>query len=302
MKLIRIPLLIMLLIAHLTLLHSQDSYDNLESRLNFQAEAAKYLQSGRGFSLDKFSIGIKGGVNFSLIIPFSRSSVFSGQTADGYNKDYNFFTQNFGTQMGFILMYDLSRFLKISIQPSSNDYTYKYQNTYNWQGNTILQYESQYTHKMRFFEVPVILGLYMTYQTWQPYFQGGIYYGRVVDATTNISVVETSTNLAGSNQSLNYSTNSNSADLYSKNQFGVLAGAGIAYLIGKTRIGLEANYRLLISNLNTIETRFMNNQVVSGNYDVPDKFKFSNLAITLNVIVPLVCKNSSSRGGAVFCE
>jgi hypothetical protein len=165
-----------------------------------------------------------------------------------------------------------------------------------------LEYETQYAQKLRFIEVPLIFGSYMTYDTWQPYFQGGIYYGRILDATTRISVIETSTNLAGSNQSLTYSTAANSVDLYTKNQYGVLAGAGIAYLAGNTRIGIEANYRLLLSNLNTTESQYMNNQVVSGNYDVPDKFKFSNLAITLNVIVPLVCKNSSSRNGGVFCE
>ena len=282
--------------------YSQDAYIQYEIPTNYRGGNIAFKKQARGFSFDKFSIGIKGGVNFSLIIPYSRNSIFSGQDRDSYNKDYNFFIQNVGMQMGFIVMYDINKIIKLSLQPSSNDYSYKYRNTYAWQGNTNLEYETQYNQKLRFFEVPLILGFYMSYQKWQPYFQGGIYYGKIIDATTVISVVETSTNLAGSNQSLNYSTNSNSRDLYRRNQFGVLAGAGLAYLAGKTRIGLEANYRLLLTNLNTTETQFVNNQVVSGNYDVPDKFKFSNLAITLNVVVPLVCKNSSSRGGAVFCE
>lgn len=302
MKLKHTHLLILFLLFNLQLSFAQDAF--IENKLFdfYEATSAKAFRGGRGFSFDKFSIGIKGGINFSLIIPYHRSSVFTGQPAENLDKNYNFFLENLGTHMGFIIMYDINRFLKLSLQPSSNDYVYKYRNTYNWQGNTNLQYQSDFDHKVRFFEVPLILGLYMTYQTWQPYFQGGVYYGRVLDATTEVSVVETSTNLSGSNSSLDYLTAYNSADLYGKNQFGVLAGAGIAYLAGNTRIGLEANYRLLISNLNTTETQYMNNQVVSGNYDVPDKFKFSNLAITLNVIVPLVCKNSSSRGGAVFCE
>ena len=281
---------------------SQDSFNSFELPADFKAKAPKYARGGGAFSLDKFSIGIKGGINFSLAIPLGRSSIFSGQAPEDYEKEYDLFFKNIGMQMGFIIMYDINRLIKISLQPSSNDYTYKYNNTYIWTGNTNLQYEAEYAQKLRFFEVPLIVGFYMTYQTWQPYFQGGIYYGRVLGANTKISVVETSTNLVGSNQSLNYSTEASTVGLYGKNHFGVMAGAGIAYLAGNTRIGLEANYRLLLTNLNTTESQYSNNQVVSGGYDVPDNFKFSNLAITLNVIVPLVCKNSSSRGGAVFCQ
>jgi len=302
MKLKNTRLLILFLLFNLQLSYAQDSF--IENRFTdiYAVASPKAFRGGRGFSLDKFSIGIKGGINFSLIIPYQRSSVFTGQPAENLDKNYNLFFENLGTHMGFIIMYDINRFLKLSLQPSSNDYVYKYQTVYFWQGNTNIQYQSDFAHKVRMFEVPLILGLYMTYQTFQPYFQGGIYYGKVVDATTKVSVVETSTNVSGTGSSLDYLTAYNSADLYGKNQFGVLAGAGIAYLAGNTRIGLEANYRLLLTNLNTTETQYMNNQVVSGNYDVPDKFKFSNLAITLNIIVPLVCKNSSSRGGAVFCE
>ncbi|NJO88279.1 MAG: PorT family protein [Chloroflexia bacterium] len=301
MKQIKLYLLLVLMGGNFVF--AQDSFVETSNYLEFKSMAPQYARNGRGFSMDNFSVGIKGGINFSLAIPLSRSSVFSGQSPEDYEKDYNFFLQNRGMQMGFILMYDVNRLIKVSLQPSSNDYTYKYSNTYAWTGTTVLQYEAEYAQKLRFFEVPLIVGFYMAnFQTWQPYFQGGIYYGRVLDATTSISIVETSTNLVGQNQSLSYTTLANSKDLYGKNHFGVLAGAGISYLAGSTRIGLEANYRLLLTNLNTTETQFSNNQVVSGGYDVPDKFKFSNLAITLNVIVPLVCKNSSSRGGAVFCQ
>lgn len=307
MKKEKITFLLLVLFISTYLANAQDAFDErvLPKIKKSSSPLTTTFYNGKNvFSIDKFRVGIKGGINFSLIIPLSRSSIFSGQDPATYRKDYNFFLQNRGMQMGFIVMYDITRFMKISLQPSSNDYAYKYITTYQWQGNTNLEHETEYTQKLRFFEVPIILGFYMSgFDKWQPYFQGGIYYGKVLDATTKMSVTETSTNLQGSNQSLNHLSSANSADLYNKNQYGILGGAGISYLAGNTRIGLEANYRLLLSNLNTTETQYMNNQVVSGNYDVPDKFKFSNLAITLNVIVPLVCKNSSSRGnGGVFCE
>jgi len=292
----------LVLVLHSKMAVSQDIYmPELENPVLVQNNL-KTSSSSKIFSLEKFSLGIMGGVNFSLVIPLSRSSIFSGQSAEDFEKDYNFFLENLGMQMGFIFMYDLNKIVKLSLQPSSNDYSYKYSTIYQWTGNTNLQFETLYTQKLRFFELPLIVGFYMTYKKWQPYFQGGIYYGRLINGVSDNSVVETSSNLAGSNQSLSYSTSANSTDLYQKNHYGILAGAGISYLFGKSRIGLEANYRLLLSNLNTTETQYMNNQVVSGNYDVPDKFKFSNLAVSINIIVPLKCDNSSSRGGALFCD
>ncbi len=281
---------------------SQDIFIQESENNDLYISNIELTSSKKIFSLDKLSLGIMGGANFSMVIPLSRSSIFSGQTPDDFKKDYNFFIENLGMQMGFIMMYDINKIIKLSIQPSSNDYSYKYSNAYQWTGNTNLLYETQNTQKLRFFEVPIIVGFYMSYKTWQPYFQGGIYYGRLINGVTDISVVETSSNLAGSSQSLSYSTSANSTDLYQKNHYGILAGAGISYLFGRSKIGIEANYRLLLTNLNTIETQYMNNQVVSGNYDVPDKFKFSNLAFSINILVPLMCSNNTSRAGSLFCQ
>ncbi len=284
---------------------SQDSYERLkliDNDFSYLAQnAAK--KGGQSKFLEKFSLGIKGGVNFSLIIPYEKTTVFSGQAPESYEKNYDMFSNNIGMHMGFILMYDITRIIKVSLQPGLNDYVYKYKNTYEWAGRTNLQYESAFTHRIRFFELPLMVGFYTTYNSFQPYLQAGIYYGRLLGANSKIKVVETSSNLGSSNQELEYETAAYTEGLYSKNHYGALAGAGISYLTGNMRIGLEANYRLLLSDLNTTETQYMNNQIVSGNYDVPDKFKFSNLAITLNLIVSLSSKKQSGGGGAgsVFC-
>ncbi len=283
---------------------SQDSYEKLKLiDDDFSYLAQNAAKKGQSKFLEKFSLGIKGGVNFSLIIPFERAAIFSGQVLESYEKDYDVFAKNTGMQMGFILMYDITQVVKISLQPGLNNYAYKYKTMYEWAGRTNIQYESAFTHRIRFFELPLMVGFYTTYNTFQPYLQAGIYYGRLLGADSQIKVVETSSNLGTSSQELEYETAAYTAGVYSKNHFGALAGAGISYLKGNMRIGLEANYRLLVSALNTTETQYMNNQIVSGGYDVPDKFKFSNLAITLNLIVSLSSKKQNQGGGAgsAFC-
>jgi hypothetical protein len=133
MKQIKLYLLLVLLGGNFVF--AQDSFVETSNYLELKSRAPQYARNGRGFSMDNFSVGIKGGINFSLAIPLSRSSVFSGQSPEDYEKDYNFFLQNMGMQMGFILMYDINRMIKVSVQPSSNDYTYKYSNTYTWDRN-----------------------------------------------------------------------------------------------------------------------------------------------------------------------
>jgi hypothetical protein len=281
---------------------SQNNYARIGQNNESNSFYLKNLGSIKSFSLDKFTFGAFYGVNFSQVIPIERSSIFSNNSNESFEKDYTMFYRNFGTQFGIILNYNLSKIFTIGLYPSLTDYSYRYENIYQWSGNTNLQYQANIMHRLNFFELPLILGIHTTFKKWQPYYQGGIYYGHFKGSNTSFSVVETSPNLAGTNQTISYSTTVNSSDQYVKNQYGLLAGVGIAYVLGGLKIGLEGNLKFLMSNLNTIESRYQNNIVVSGNYDVPDRFKFSNLSINLNITVPLVCKNQSGKNGSLFCE
>ncbi|MCF6240635.1 MAG: PorT family protein, partial [Bacteroidales bacterium] len=166
---------------------AQDVYEKpvselLKNVLEIQKTKAK------GFSFENFTMGIKGGVNFSLVIPTSGNSIFSGSTSE---KDYNPFYQNFGYQMGFILRYSITRDIKISIQPSINEYSYRYSTEYSWTGSTNLNYLLEYQQSMRFFEIPLIAGYYFKAQKWQPYVQGGGYYAMLMNSNSYTDITET---------------------------------------------------------------------------------------------------------------
>ncbi|OQX98153.1 MAG: hypothetical protein B6I20_11405 [Bacteroidetes bacterium 4572_117] len=249
----------------------------------------------KGFSMEKFTMGIKGGVNFSLIIPLEGNSIFSS-TNGNPDKDYSPFYKNFGYQMGFIIRYNITRDIKISIQPSMNDYSFKYSNEYSWQGVTNLNYLAEHHQNLRFFELPLILGFYYKAQKWQPYLQAGAYYARLMNSNSHTSITETS-----DTQSLNYTTTVNSNNIYNKNQYGVIGGGGLRYAAGRTLIGIEANYRVLLSEFSSTASRYGNNQV-TGNYDITDKLLLNNIAITLNITVPLVCSSSENEGPFIFCK
>lgn len=278
-----------------SLLFSQDSFNEVSSE-NLKVEYAVQNATGakKGFSMDNFTMGIKGGVNFSLIIPVSGNSVFSG-SGSNYEKSYNPFYQNIGYQLGFIVRYNISPDIKISIQPSMNDYAFRYRNEYGWQGTTNLTYLVEHHQNMRFFEIPLLVGYYFKAQKWQPYIQGGGYYARLMNSNSYADVTETT-----DTQTLTYSTTVNSNGIYKVNQFGVLAGGGIRYAAGRTMIGFEANYRFLLSKLSSTSSLYGNNQV-TGNYDITDDILFNNIALSINITVPLVC-NEKKNGPYIFCK
>jgi len=201
--------------------------------------------------------------------------------------------------VGFIAMMDLTRNTKISFQPMLANYGYKYKTEYQWQGNTNLHYLTQYHQNIRMYEFPIMVGYYFRAQTWRPYVQGGTYYAFVSSSNTAVSVTEATTSGGGTNSIVEYSSSVSSSSLYQKHHIGVLGGGGIQFLGERIHIGLEANYRFLFTKLNTTESRYSNNQVVSGYNDVADDIRFSNVAITLNMIVPIQSRRKSSLP---FCD
>ncbi len=284
-------LLLLLLVVNSYVVSAQDLYEKpLNELLNNVLEIQKI--KAKGFSFENFTMGIKGGVNFSLVIPTTGNSIFSGSNSE---KDYNPFYQNLGYQMGFILRYSITQAIKISVQPSINDYSYRYSTEYSWTGSTNLNYLLEYKQSMRFFEIPLIVGYYFKAQKWQPYVQGGGYYAMLMNSDSYTDITETL-----DNQILNSSSTVNSNGIYKKNQFGILAGAGIRYAAGRTLIGFEANYRFLLTPLSSTASRYGNNQVI-GNYDISDDVLFNNIAFTVNITVPLVC-NEKKNGPYIFCK
>ena len=289
-------ILIFLSILFSEFIQSQDSFeiDNFSANSESFYSIQKTPSGSKGFSAENISMGIFGGVNFSLVIPTFGNSVFSSNGGN-YSKEYDAFYKNIGYQMGFLVRYNLSREIKISIQPATIEYSFGYQNQYSWQGTTNLSYLVEHNQNMRFFEIPLMIGYFFRAEEWQPYIQAGGYYARLMSSNSYADVTETT-----DFQTLQYSTTVNSNGIYKKNQYGVLVGGGLRYAAGKTMIGVEANYRFLLSKLSSTATRFDNNQTI-GNYDISDELLLNNLAISIIVTVPLVCKDSKN-GPYIFCQ
>ena len=284
-------LLILFLLLNVNLAFSQDYYEQDLNMLISTENTILNIHVQKKSFFNKMTMGIKGGVNFSLVIPLNNNSIFSG--TDNSKKTYNPFYQNIAYQMGFVLRYSFSKAIKLSLQPAINEYAYRYSTEYTWTGTTNLNYLLEYKQSMRFFELPIIVGYYFKADKWQSYVQAGGYYTMLMNSNSHTNITETL-----DNQVLNSSSTVNSNGIYSKNQFGIIAGVGIRYAAGRTMIGFEANYRLLLSKLSSTSSRYANTQVI-GNYNISDDVLFNNIAFTINVSVPLVCDDKN--GPYIFC-
>ena len=76
-------------------------------------------------------------------------------------------------------------------------------------------------------------------------------------------------------------------DRIKKANYGIIGGIGFTYNVGNARIGLEVNYHYGLQNLDNGELKYVDNQLISGTYDVPDDYSLDNLELSLQVIIPL---------------
>jgi hypothetical protein len=249
--------------------------------------------------VERWSFGLKGGVNFSMVFPDEQRDVFSGPSPEDYTKTYLSFVENLGTHLGVVAMFEPIRQVKISTQPMLGNYAYKYNTEYIIPGDTNAHYLLQCHQNLRMFEFPIIAGYYFVNKTWQPYVQGGVYYAYASSTALTAAVTETLT-VNGTDDPISVRNNAiNSTPFHQKHHMGLLGGGGIQYLADKIHFGLELNYRFLITKLRSDENGPSNNPVVPGLDAVADDIWFSNLALTFNVLIPIQSRRESALP---FCD
>ena len=63
--------------------------------------------------------------------------------------------------------------------------------------------------------------------------------------------------------------------------------------MGNARVGLEVNYHYGLQNLDNGSMKYVDNQLVTGAYDVPDDYSMNNISLSIQIIIPLKFITSS---------
>ena len=238
-------------------------------------------------------VGVRGGVNFSSATSQKSYSVFSytKDLANGGNvKNYNTYTLP-GLQFGFSVAYEFLKGLSVNVLPSYASYRFSYDNSYNWHDsedpNKQVTTNYNIETRLQYIELPLTFKYELSKGAFKPYIQAGGYYSFLTDAlkkanTTGIDQA------SGSDSEINVTELSVGInDRTKKANYGIIGGAGFTYNVGNARIGLEINYHYGLQNLDNGEMKYIDNQLISGSYDVSDDYSLNSLEISMQVIIHL---------------
>lgn len=238
-----------------------------------------------------FKIGIKGGLNFTVVIPLERFSVLQpiqGNDATSGEKDYSAFYRNLGYQYGFIGMIQLGEALSISLEPTFSNYTLKYESASTWTDASNptdrIVINTNYADKLRYFEIPLVLRYRLGSQQIRPYLAAGFFYGMLTGAAGN---VESSTVQYINNVEIPVENSSYEGDIannFINTRLVAFPGAGIMVDFSFATIFVEADYYFTLHNVTDEASRYSNQQSVGGYYDVPDNLRPDNLVINLGIL------------------
>jgi outer membrane protein W len=234
-------------------------------------------------------LGFKAGTNLSKAVVGKTYSVISStdENAQLTSKKYKNF-QDPGTQITLEVTFTFKQ-LSLSIQPTYRHARFTYSNQYEWTdadplNNLILNYSQE--QKIDHVEIPLMAKYELGSGKLRPYLQVGGYAAFLVNASKSVQVSGIDYASGAVNKFENPSIIVGAKDLFAKNHWGLLAGAGINYHLGNVRFNLDVMYKYGMSNITSSKNRYHNDRL-SGVGDALDDLKLNNLSISLGCLFPL---------------
>lgn len=244
---------------------------------------------GGDFLNKQFWLGFKGGANltkasvqeaYSVIVP-PPGAIVSGKKYKNFNL--------VGSQASLEVTFYTKGF-SISLQPTYMHTRFEYSNDYEWidsnnpDNRLLLQYNQE--QQMDRAEIPLIVKYDMAGRTLRPFVQGGVFYSRLLNANKSVQVKGTDYASGGTNEFTGEPVLVGAEDLFAKNYWGLLAGAGVNYNLGNVRLTVDATYRIGMSLANSTENRYKNDRL-AGVGDAMDDIKLNNLIFSFGCLFPM---------------
>jgi hypothetical protein len=236
-------------------------------------------------------LGFKAGANLSSPIVVKHYSGISpvNYPVDLGNKKYESFHQ-LGAQAALEITFTYKQ-LSLSLQPTYRSAQFIYTNQYEWLGSSgdatehlILKYEQK--QKLEHLLLPLVVKYEIGGNKLRPYVQIGGYTAFLINANQSLTLSGTDFASGGQNNFEDPAITVGAKDLFAKNHWGFIAGAGLNYHLGNVRLNFDVMYNYGMSNISSTKKRYTNNRL-SASGDVPDDLKLNNLAFSLGCIFPL---------------
>lgn len=275
-------LLVILLVMPLYASHAQ-------SKKKPPYKTAKAKNAQNKFLEKQFWLGFKAGVNLTDPVVLNRYTVL---TPTNYSiglaeKEYRSFDQ-----MGSHASLEVTFYYKgfsISTQPTYSQSRFSYVNDYRWSNpesagsGLTLNYEQE--QRLDYADFPLIAKYEFTSNTLRPFIQAGVFYSIIVNANKSVKVSGIDQASGGVNSFTNEPVIVGAKDLF-ENYWGVIAGGGLNYNLGNVRVVLDVSYKMGMSNMANVKSRFSNDRL-TGIGDVQDDLKTNQLVFSLGCLFPL---------------
>jgi hypothetical protein len=285
-------LLIFLLISLLTVEGFSQRRPN--NGKHFYQGRQKQIQkgsSGGPFADTQLWLGLKGGINYGKAVPTERYAVFTSTVSQDLNKDYeksyDAFGQN-GYQFGMIFNFNFLKYLSLSFQPEYQSFKFGYTNKYIWSGtnNNAVQLNQHHRFTLNYVELPLVVRFDFMRKRFRPYLQAGGFYRTLTKADKNVDYTSLDKASGAQNPIENTYPTVGANDLFIKSNLGLLGGIGVNYDLGNVRLGLDAFYKIGMTNITNEKNRFSDDRLTSIG-DTPDGMKVQNISVSFSVIFPM---------------
>jgi outer membrane protein W len=234
-------------------------------------------------------IGLKGGPNLSKAIVEKTYSVVSPTNYElsSINKKYKAFKELGGQTTLEVTFY--FRGISASFQPTYRHIRFEYTNNYEWTSNVESRlFEMKYSQLQRvdYLDLPLIIKYERGMNRLRPYVQGGIYATKLLNANKSVEITKTDHASGGVTEIKDPPVIVGASDLFARNHWGLLGGAGLNYNLGNVRLNLDFQYKLGMSNISSTENRYENDRL-AGVGDSLDDMKLNTISISLGCLFPM---------------
>lgn len=247
-------------------------------------EDAKFLNK-------QWWLGLKGGANLSKV---SVEKSYSAIAPTNY--DYSDIAKRYtnfdliGSQVTLEATFYFKGF-SFSFQPTFQHARFMYSNTYSWssdlEATNHVELNFEQEQKVDHAIIPLVVKYDITGNKLRPYIQIGVYTAMLINANKSVTITGIDNAAGGVNEFKEESIIIGAKDLFAKNHWGILGGAGLNYNLGNNvRLNLDVLYRHGMSNIVSTDNRYGSDRL-SGVGDVMDDLTLDNLSFSAGCLFPL---------------
>ena len=244
------------------------------------------------FEGTQWYVGTTVGMNYARPTVLERYSEFSLiNTEVATDKDYGTLGLRAGYSAGITSVMAFTPYIQVMLSAQYTNTKYAYQQDYLWKDtkNEVnrLVVEDEHTQSLGYLELPLRLRYCFPINRLKPFVQGGIVYGRLIEARKELTSRNTDYASGSGIEAQSVRQTSDIKDSFIKSYVGYTFGGGLMYNFGGLMLVVDANFQQGLHNITNAKTRYTATRHVAGLGQIPDDIKLNSLSYSVSFLFPM---------------